>query len=89
MLSIIEEAFLRLITSFLINKNLITIDGVIELESLKIPFNKKTVKGVKKILIRLKKRGALLLFEKIGKYHKQKYNIEINSQYIKFFLLER
>lgn len=89
-LSLLDGTYLeRLITAFLTNKNLISIDGVIELETLKTPFNVNTVKGVKEILIRLKKNGALLVFEKIGKYHKQKYNIRINPQYIKFFLLER
>jgi len=89
-LSLLDGTYLeRLITSFLKNKNLISIDGVIELENLKTPFNVKTIKGVKKILIRLKKYEALLVFEKIGKYHKQKYNIRINPEYIKFFLAER
>lgn len=87
-LSLLDGTYLeRLITAFLTNKNLISINGVIELESLKTSFNVNTVKGVKKILIRLKKHGALLVFEKIGKYHKQKYNIGINPQYIKFFLV--
>jgi len=87
-LSLLDGTYLeRLITSFLINKNLISIEGVIELESLKTSFNVNTVKGVKTILIRLKKCGALLIFEKIGKYNEQKYNIGINPQYIKFFLV--
>ena len=87
-LSLLDGTYLeRLITSFLKNKNLISIEGIIELESLTTAFNVKTVKAIKKILVRLKKCGALLVFEKIGKYHKQKYNIGINPQYIKFFFV--
>jgi hypothetical protein len=84
-LSLLDGTYLeRLISYFLKDQNLISSKIMVDLRDLKVVLEVDTTEGIKGIFIRLSNVGALS-FAKVGKYHKQKYNIIIDPEYFGFF----
>lgn len=84
-LSLLDGTYLeRLISYFLKDQNLISSKIMVDLRDLKVVLEVDTTEGIEGIFIRLSNVGALS-FAKVGKYHKQKYNIIIDPEYFGFF----
>lgn len=88
-LSLLDSTYLeRLITFLLKNEKYACFEGIVDLKELTQVFAKKSIRGVQVALERLSNSGALIIYKKAGKYHKNKYIISVDKKYTKYFYQE-
>ena len=88
-LSVLDGTYLELLIIFsLKSKKYICLEGLLDLEEVKLAFNLKSISSVKSIMERLHFLKALGLYKKTGKYHKHTYAFSINQDYAKYFFIK-